>query len=170
MAKPIIERLMDNCIPEPNSGCWLWTARLDRNGYGRIGIWMPDRGHNVPRSAYREMFKALRGPIPEGLELDHLCRVRSCVNPDHLEPVTHKENVRRGECKAQHARQAAAKAKRKRQKCGKGHPYIEGSYYWYAGKGHSPFRVCRECRRIYDELFRAKHKASIVASKFSLAR
>lgn len=70
-------------------GCWLWTASLDGNGYGRF--------HDGERDtkAHRSGYEMLVGPVPDGLELDHLCRVRACVRPDHLEPVTHAENVRR---------------------------------------------------------------------------
>lgn len=70
--------------------CWLWTPPVDRStGYGRINI---DRS-NI--GAHRFAYELLVGPIPEGLQIDHLCRVRACVNPAHLEPVTVSENVRR---------------------------------------------------------------------------
>lgn len=71
-------------------GCWLWTAATSK-GYGSFG--MPDRRQ---RLAHRLSYELLVGPIPEGLVLDHLCRVRNCVNPAHLEPVTAAENTRRG--------------------------------------------------------------------------
>lgn len=69
--------------------CWLWTARVERNGYGRF--WLDGQQHGAHRVAY-ELFV---GPIPDGREIDHLCRIRHCVNPDHLEAVTAAENVRR---------------------------------------------------------------------------
>jgi hypothetical protein len=68
--------------------CWRWTA-CTSNGYGRFSV------KRQPVLAHRFAYELLVGPIPEGLELDHLCRNRWCVNPDHLEPVTHDENVRR---------------------------------------------------------------------------
>jgi hypothetical protein len=74
--------------------CWLWTGCTTRPiplGYGRIRI-----GHKFV-VAHRYAWMQVNGPIPEGLELDHLCKVRHCVNPDHLEPVDHLTNVRRGE-------------------------------------------------------------------------
>ena len=69
--------------------CWRWTAALDTYGYG--SFWLAPS----MRLAHRVAWEMLVGPIPEGLTLDHLCRNRACVNPDHLEPVPHGENVRR---------------------------------------------------------------------------
>lgn len=71
-------------------GCWLWTGAQRHNGYGHL--WTPDGF----MAAHRFAYQALSGPIPADAELDHLCRVRRCVNPDHLEPVARGENVRRG--------------------------------------------------------------------------
>lgn len=75
--------------PEPMSGCWLWTGQTHM-GYGYF--W---DGRTMAR-AHRWAYKRFVGDVPEGLVLDHKCRVRSCVNPDHLEPVTNQENGRRG--------------------------------------------------------------------------
>jgi hypothetical protein len=70
--------------------CWLWTGYISKNGYGR-------GGHKSKAwQLHRLFYTVLMGPIPEGLVLDHLCRIRNCVNPDHLEPVTKTENSRRG--------------------------------------------------------------------------
>lgn len=74
--------------------CWIWQLFTDAKGYGFDG-----HGHRTRdggRYAHRIMWERVNGPIPEGLQLDHLCRVPSCVNPDHLEPVTPGENTRRG--------------------------------------------------------------------------
>lgn len=70
--------------------CWLWTKGKTANGYGRFGVTSKDK-----RLAHIFAWTTLVGPVPEGLQLDHLCRVRLCVNPDHLEPVTPQENWRR---------------------------------------------------------------------------
>lgn len=109
-------------------GCWLWTASLiPRTGYGaftprsRTGI-----------SAHRWAYINTVGAIPEGLVLDHLCRVRRCVNPDHLEPVTPLENTRRGVGNG------------KETHCPHGHPYSGPNLYVHAGH-----RSCRACRRVY---------------------
>lgn len=73
--------------------CWLWTNVLDSKGYGR---WSPSKHTIDEQMAHRRAYVLFIGPIPDGLELDHLCRVRNCVNPSHLEPVTHRENSLRG--------------------------------------------------------------------------
>lgn len=71
--------------------CWEWTGSLNKGGYGQMRL-------NKTRleMAHRVVWEELAGPIPEGLDLDHLCRNRKCANPDHLEPVTRSVNLRRG--------------------------------------------------------------------------
>lgn len=76
---------------EKTNSCWIWKGECKSDGYGIFST------HSMPRIAvHRISFTLIRGSIPSGLTLDHLCRVRSCVNPSHLEPVTDKENVLRG--------------------------------------------------------------------------
>lgn len=103
-------RLFDKIMPEPNTGCWLWVGALKSDGYG--SVW---EGARRTVGAHRLVYELLRGPIPVGLSLDHLCRVPSCVNPDHLEPVTHRVNVLRG------ASLQALNARKTH--CPNGHPY-----------------------------------------------
>lgn len=85
---------------EPNSGCWLWAGADNGAGYGTMTL-----GHAKRAYAHRISFEIHRGPVPDGMHLDHLCRVRCCVNPDHLDPVSNAENARRG--KAGHHMKAA---------------------------------------------------------------
>lgn len=107
--------------------CWLWTGRLPRSGYGTLSI----SGKNV--QAHRFAYELIVGPIPAGLQLDHLCRVRHCVNPAHLEPVTPRVNVLRGIC-------PAALAAR-RSHCQRGHEFTpENTYMTPNGR-----RQCRAC-------------------------
>ena len=83
----LMERLETKYEPEPMSGCWIWTAGVAGHGYGYV--WHEGR----MRRAHAVVYEHLVGPVPEGKELDHRCRVRRCVNPDHLRPVTHRENI-----------------------------------------------------------------------------
>ena len=85
----VLARLWEKTEPIPECGCWVWMGKLDPYGYGTISV-----GKSRP-STHRVGYKLIKGPIPLGLELDHKCRVRSCWNPDHLEPVTHRENLAR---------------------------------------------------------------------------
>lgn len=86
---PIVRRLARRVVVDPDTGCWLWTGALNGKGYGQIGV------EGRSRSTHRVAYEALVGPIPDGLQLDHLCRVRHCANPEHLEPVTGAENLAR---------------------------------------------------------------------------
>lgn len=72
-------------------GCWLWTGYIDRDGYGRARV-----THLGEELAHRVVYAFVNGPVPDGLTLDHACRVRRCVNPAHLEPVTRGVNTLRG--------------------------------------------------------------------------
>lgn len=89
------EHFENSYVAEPNSGCWLWTGYVAGNGYGIIYGRFPDGTHQ--QKAHRYGYQLIRGEVPSGLQLDHKCRTRCCVNPDHLEPVTQQENMRRGE-------------------------------------------------------------------------
>lgn len=83
-------REMPYWVVDPATGCWLWNRKIRKDGYG-----IKSTGKHTAIRAHRWVYEDLVGPIPEGLELDHLCNNPPCVNPDHLEPVTHEENMRR---------------------------------------------------------------------------
>ena len=89
--RPILDRIMAKLDKSAPGGCWLWTGAKCRGGYGHVGQAQP----RMMVKVHRVVWQHLRGPIPDGLELDHLCKVTACANPDHLEPVTPEENKRR---------------------------------------------------------------------------
>ncbi len=127
-----LTRLYRWFIPEPNSGCWLWFGSTGHNGYGRL--W--ENTENRLRAAHRISYEFFIGPVPDGLVLDHLCRVRCCVNPAHLEPVTNEENIRRG--------QAGSNMSGKTH-CRQGHPYDHLNTRFKRRPNGDRFRVCRIC-------------------------
>lgn len=133
MAKPTAEERFWAKVAEPDgNGCRLWTASVDVGGYGSFKL------DGAMRKAHRVAYEWTRGPIPDGLCLDHLCRVRSCVNPDHLEPVTQQENMRRGEMWTRRSAQ-----QRSRTHCLRGHEYTPENTR-IRPKG----RECRMCSEI----------------------
>lgn len=111
---------------EQTETCWLWKAYRDRDGYGVLTC------RPKYMRAHRFAYELLIGPIPEGLQLDHLCRIRHCVNPKHLEPVTSRVNSLRGR-----TLQAINAAK---THCPQGHPYDAENTRFYAGR-----RFCHTC-------------------------
>lgn len=121
-----------------DDGCWQWTGGDNGRGYGRFTA----RGRRF--GAHRYMYELLRGPIPDGLTLDHLCRNTRCVRPDHLEPVPHRENVLRGE--GFPARKAA------QTHCVNGHPFDAANTH----RKPDGRRDCRACHREQERLRRAR--------------
>ncbi len=122
--------------------CWEWTASRNTKGYGQFGL----RGRRL--MAHRLSYEWLIGPIGEGLQIDHLCRVRNCVNPAHLEPVTCKENLRRGE--------GPAARNTRKATCPHGHPYAGDNLYVSTdGK-----RRCRECHRSANRRWKRQRKTA----------
>lgn len=114
--------------------CWPWKGRLQKDGYGRFNI------GKTPRFAHRIAWLLLRGAIPTGLQLDHLCRNRCCCNPCHLEPVTQKENILRGNG-------FAAKNARKTH-CPRGHELSGANLYpWPTRPGTRLCYICEKQRR-----------------------
>lgn len=90
----LFSRLIANTHePETERGCWVWKAKRDRWGYGRLNVYR--NGRHATVMAHVEMWRALGEEIPDGHHLDHLCCNPSCINPDHLDPVLPAENMRR---------------------------------------------------------------------------
>lgn len=116
--------------PAVVTGCWRWRAGRDKDGYGCM-FFNAQRGKV---RAHRISYELARGPIPPGLVIDHLCRVRHCVNPAHLELVSIAENTRRGEpCRARMAK----------THCPSGHPYDDANTRRNPNGG----RACKACNR-----------------------
>jgi hypothetical protein len=111
---PRIERLQQ-LYQIDDAGCWTWTGAINEDGYGIF----------CKRTAHRYSYTQFKGPIPKGLEIDHLCSNRKCINPAHLEAVTHKENIQRswsrGKC--EHFKNRLGEIKKAKTHCPQGHPY-----------------------------------------------
>jgi len=122
------ERFFDKVRVHPD-GCWEWTGATNGNGYG---VLVTPRPHKRNVYAHRFSYEIHVGPIPHGLDLDHLCRNRRCVNPAHLEPVTRAANLSRG-----------GHNNRDRQRCRHGHAFTPENTHVESGGG----RRCRQCRR-----------------------
>ena len=114
------------------SGCWIWMGHLNQKGYGQF------RGEGAHRTTY----KIYHGPIQEGLQLDHICRVRCCVNPHHLESVTLQVNVARGE---------VVITNRSKTHCANGHEYSPENTGHYKNE-----RYCKVCRAADKKKYRAQ--------------
>ena len=129
-------RFEERYIPEPSSGCWIWLGHLSgSSGYGYLDV------DGRSERAHRYSYTMHKGVIPNGLVIDHLCRMPWCVNPDHLEAVTQKTNVQRGNVTGNH-----------KLYCHQGHPkFGENLYINPAG-----FKVCRECVRISVRKYQQK--------------
>ena len=119
------EQRLDMKYEVREDGCWQWTGSIDRNGYG--SFWF----NKTMALAHRVSYELKVGPIPEGMQLDHLCRNRSCVNPAHLEPVTARENTHRSPITFAN-----------KTHCPKGHAYDEANTYVRPSDGR---RRCRTC-------------------------
>jgi hypothetical protein len=126
-----------------DDGCWLWCGATVR-GYG---TYMKQGAAFI---AHRYAYEQLVGPIPAGLDLDHLCRVRACVNPAHLEPVTRGENLRRGYA-----------ARGLKSFCAQGHPFDEANTFQRKGGG----RGCRTCRNKASRDKKREYRAAAKAAR-----
>lgn len=141
MAKPVhwsprlVERFFSKAEEDPQTGCWNWLRLTDKKGYGRFQYGTKDQ-----RLAYNVSYGLMIGDIPEGLQLDHLCRNTACINPYHLEPVTGAVNM---------ARAGAAKTH-----CPSGHSYTQENTVLLP----NGTRRCRTCRTISQRADKARQK------------
>jgi hypothetical protein len=136
MAKRSLRERAEGKYEVDPSGCWLWTAALNRHGYGILD----------GRYAHRVLYKALVGEVPDDLHLDHLCRVRNCVNPAHLEPVTPRVNVMRST--------AVTATNAAKTHCKRGHPFDQRNTYVKP----TGYRGCRTCHADTERARRAARK------------
>ena len=136
--KPLRQRAEEKYEINETTGCWLWTGSLNK-GYGQIMV-LTEKGHR-PLGAHLIIYEFHKGPIPKGLDLDHLCRIRHCVNPNHLEPVTRKENLARGNVGLKNRARIIAYTH-----CPNGHLYEPGSFTMVDHRGRKhPYRRCLIC-------------------------
>lgn len=134
-----MEHVLLNLVVE-ESGCITWPSKKTQAGYGVVGL------NRKKHYVHRLLYEYFRGPIPAGLELDHLCRNRACANPWHLEAVTHRENTIRGE--------GASGKNARRTHCKRGHPLF-GDNLLPVKKGT---RLCKICRQASRKRLREKAK------------
>lgn len=139
---PVEVRFAQKYRVDEESGCWVWTAGLMSNGYAQFRQSTSKNGHG-----HRFAYEHFVGSVPKGYTIDHLCRNRACVNPEHLEAVPHRINVLR-------SKNAAAKNAVKTH-CPKGHPYDRANTYSNPKTGR---RSCRACMLVATKKWRAEHK------------
>ena len=131
LAYKILDAFDEAIDIDPITKCWLWGGQLNGGGYGKVYF------GDAEFLTHRLSFEIFKCPIPQGLTIDHLCRVRSCFNPDHLEAVSHKVNVLRG--------YGPSAINARKTSCIRGHEFTRENT---SIEGKS--RRCKECKRIYD--------------------
>ena len=133
---------------DPETGCWVWRLYKDKLGYGYCHV-----AKDISKMAHRVSLTVARGPIPDGLEVDHLCRNTSCVNPDHLEAVTQRENIRR-------APLSPATLNAAKTHCVNGHEFTASNTRVDPNRG----RICRACQREATARYRSRRHTKAVAA------
>lgn len=128
----MMDHLMDKSMPVSESGCWIWLGVTNTYGYGRV-LW-----NNRHLMAHRVSYELFKGPISADLQTDHLCKVRCCINPDHLEAVTPRVNTMRS--------RAVSAVNAAKTHCINGHTFDTENTRTYH-RGSVTGRVCRACKR-----------------------
>lgn len=139
-SRPVMERILTK-VDVASSGCWEFTGARGSSGYGNVRV------DDAVVSVHRVVYEHMVAPIPEGLQIDHLCRNRCCCNPDHLEPVTSRENTRRGH--------GPAGENARRDECSNGHAFDEQNTYVAGGR-----RACRQCTAERQRRYQDRKRAS----------
>jgi hypothetical protein len=147
------ERFWSKCIPEPNSGCWLWIGATTDHGYASV------RWRNRMRIAHRISYAIIVGPIDPDLVIDHLCRTRCCVNPAHMEPVTMAVNTARGFNSIAVAAATRARAASLTH-CFRGHELTPSNVVRRPNGGRS----CRRCTNIRKAAYRAASRGLLAVA------
>lgn len=140
-------KIWERIIPEPMSGCWLWVGQVNSGGYGLYG----------KTRAPRMVYEALVAPMEKHLVTDHLCRTRCCVNPAHLEPVTHSENSRRACLVKGGLMETGTLISKSKARCPKGHLYGGDNLYIHP-RGD---RICRACTNDSAAQWRERNRERI---------
>jgi hypothetical protein len=134
--------------PIMGSRCWIWDGAETGAGYGFFKYGSTVRPDGLTSTlAHIFAWQLLRGPVPDGLELDHLCRITLCCNPDHLEPVTHRENILRGN--------GICALNFRKTHCKRGHEFDSANTRFYRTS-----RICRACERDRDRKRQRKQVAA----------
>ena len=143
--KKLQDRILLHSMPEPNTGCWLWLGDSVKGGYGRVF----DGKRKV--LSHRMSYEVFVSPIPDGLTIDHKCKVTCCCNPNHLEPVTMKENTMRGN--------SFSKVNALKTHCQNGHEYTNENTYLYKKNKR---RECVICMKEREKIYYLKNRESII--------
>jgi len=142
----VLDRLSAKIVENPYTSCWEWTGSKI-HGYGRLTCRANTACGFTSALAHILVYELLIEPVPLGLELDHLCFNRGCVNPWHLEPVTRRENIMRGA--------SAAAVNSRKTHCPAGHPYSGDNLVIHVGHNHG-----RECRTCINARMRERRRAA----------
>ena len=148
ISQPLPDRFVSKFVECPTTGCWLWTAHADKQGYGHYGVWRKGTMPMQITRAHQYVWVVLNGPVPDGFEIDHRCGCKSCVNPDHLRLATRSQN-------------RMNIGKPKNNKSGqKGVIWVEKESRWLAYIGVDRKQIKLGRFKSFDEAVRARNEAT----------